>query len=449
MREPLIAAYSTPVPRYTSYPTAPHFNETVTPAVFSGWLADLSRDEPVSLYLHIPYCDRMCWFCGCHTKQVRQYAPIAAYLESLLAEIALTASRIGHRLTASAIHLGGGSPTMLAPADLRRLMDTLGQHFTITPRTEISIEIDPNDIDQAKLDAIATSGFNRASLGVQDFNPTVQAAINRIQTFGQTRAVVDGLRARGIDAINIDILYGLPYQHVESVLDTARQVLDLAPSRIALFGYAHVPWMKKHQRLINEAVLPNAEERFEQAQAAAAFLAGNGFMPIGMDHFAMPSDPLAIAVRTGRLRRNFQGYTTDDAKTLIGLGASSISQLPQGYAQNVVATASHMRAIEAGEFSTVKGIALTAPDRLHAYAIERVMCDFALSRTDLTTRFGAAAAAIFKRADLYLATHMDGLFLREGEIYRVTPQGRPFVRHIAAIFDAYLDTGTARHSMAV
>lgn len=449
MRHPLIEAYSAPVPRYTSYPTAPHFNESVTPAVFSGWLAALPPDRPVSLYLHIPYCDRMCWFCGCHTKQVRQYAPIAAYLDSLLAEIALVSSHIGHRLTASAIHLGGGSPTMLAPADLKRLMDALGAHFTITPETEISIEIDPNDIDQPKLDAIAASGINRASLGVQDFNPTVQAAINRIQTFGQTRAVVDGLRERGIDAINIDFLYGLPYQIVESVIDTARQVVELDPRRIALFGYAHVPWMKKHQRLINEAVLPDAGERFEQAQAAAAVLVGNGFEPIGMDHFARPADPLAIAARTGTLHRNFQGYTTDDAQTLIGLGGSSISQLPQGYAQNTVATGNHMRAIETGEFSIARGVALTAADRLHAYAIERIMCDFALSRADLSARFGANASAIFKRADRYLASHTDGLFTRDGDTYRVTPRGRPLVRHIAAIFDAYLETGTARHSMAV
>lgn len=449
MRDPLIAAYAAPVPRYTSYPTAPHFNESVTSQVFKGWLKELPSDEPVSLYLHIPYCDRMCWFCGCHTKQVRQYAPVAAYLGTLIAEIDLVASHIGYRLTASAIHFGGGSPTMLLPADLQRLMDALRARFDIAPETEISIEIDPNDIDAARLDAIANAGFNRASLGVQDFNPTVQAAINRIQTFGQTRSVVDGLRARGITAINIDMLYGLPYQSTETVLATAAQVASLAPSRIALFGYAHVPWMKKHQRLINETILPDVDARFEQAQAAANYFIDNGLTPIGMDHFALPDDPLAIAAHNGTLRRNFQGYTTDNAKTLIGLGASSISQLPQGYAQNIIPTANYMRAVEAGELAIAKGIAISNEDRLHGYAIERIMCDYALSRPDLEAKFGDAAKSIFKRADIYLATHKDGLFVRDDETYRVTDRGRPFVRHIAAIFDTYLERGTARHSVAV
>lgn len=449
MRDPLIAAYAAPVPRYTSYPTAPHFNETVTPQVFAGWLGTLPSNQLVSLYLHIPFCDRMCWFCGCHTKQVRQYAPVAAYLETLLAEIDLAADHIGHRIPASAVHFGGGSPTMLIPADLKRLMARLKARFDFTPDAEISIEIDPNDIDTARLDAIAEAGFNRASLGVQDLNPTVQAAINRIQTFGQTRAVVDGLRVRGIDAINIDMLYGLPYQTTESVLATAKQVASLAPNRIALFGYAHVPWMKKHQRLINETILPDIDHRFGQAQAAARYFADNDFAPIGMDHFATPSDPLAIAASSGTLRRNFQGYTTDSAQTLIGLGASSISQLPQGYAQNIVATANYMRAVAAGEFAIAKGIAVTPEDRLHGYAIERMMCDFSLSRSDLEAKFGVAAKTIFKRAEIYLASHKDGLFERQGDIYRVTDKGRPFVRHIAALFDTYLDRGTARHSVAV
>lgn len=448
MRETLVAAYSSPVPRYTSYPTAPHFHDKVTPETYGDWLGAIEPGARVSLYLHIPYCDRLCWFCGCHTKQVRQYAPIANYLEALHAEIAL----IGEKLqgtTVTAIHFGGGSPTMVSPRDLRRLDAALRCHFAVAPDAEISVEIDPSDMDTEKLDALATIGMTRASLGVQDFDPRVQMAINRIQTYEQTRAVVEGLRAHGIGSVNLDMLYGLPHQTEQSVLDTAQQVLSLSPDRVALFGYAHVPWMKKHQKMINEAHLPGPAARFEQAKVAGLQFIVGGLDPIGMDHFARPEDSLAIAASTGTLRRNFQGYTTDSADALVGLGASSIGQLPHGYIQNITPTADYMRAVTEGRLATARGIALTDADRMHGWAIERIMCDFSLSRAAALEKFGDDASALFDLAEAYLATHDDALFTREGDNYTVTLRGRPFVRQFAAVFDTYLVRSNARHSIAV
>lgn len=449
MQDAIIAAYAKPVPRYTSYPTAPHFHTGIGPEVYGQWLdANNSADTRVSLYLHIPYCDRLCWFCGCHTKQVRQYAPIAAYLEALIAEIDLVAPRLAET-TVSAVHFGGGSPTMLSPDDMRRLDTCLRTGFTFAEDAEISVEIDPNDMDEGRLDALADIGLTRASLGVQDFDPRVQMAINRIQTFDQTREVIEGLRARSVASVNLDMLYGLPHQTEASVARTAKQVLSLAPDRVALFGYAHVPWMKKHQQMIDEKALPGPRERFDQARIATQMLTDGGLEAVGMDHFARAGDSLAVAMRTGTLRRNFQGYTTDNASVLVGLGASAIGQFPQGIVQNIVPTATYTGAVTAGTLATAKGIALSAVDRMHAYAIERIMCDFAISRADMVARFGSLALTIFQRADAFLATHKDGFFAATEGHYIVTPEGRRFVRHIAAIFDAYLDRDAARHSIAI
>lgn len=449
MHSRIVETYSAPVPRYTSYPTAPHFHGRIGPQTYEGWLKEVPEGAALSLYLHIPFCDRLCWFCGCHTKQVRRYDPIATYLDALIAEIGLVGKIMGAGKTVTAIHFGGGSPTMLVPADWRRLDRALRGHFTVAPGAEISIEIDPNDLDDERLDAMAAIGMTRASLGVQDFNGKVQSAINRIQTFEQTKAVIDGLRARDVASINIDMLYGLPHQTEATIARTAEQVLSLAPDRVALFGYAHVPWMKKHQRLIDAATLPDAHQRFAQARLAGDALMADGLIPVGMDHFAKPGDALALAATSGALRRNFQGYTTDNADALIGLGASSIGQLPQGIVQNTASTADYMRAVEQGQFATIKGYALNDHIRMEGWAIEQIMCNFSLSRGEALARFGNAANRLFEMADLYLATHDDGLFLRNGDRYEVTPQGRPFVRHFAAIFDAFLAQSRARHSVAV
>ena len=448
MNPDLIERYSAPVPRYTSYPTAPHFHAGITPETYAHWLGDVPEDATISLYLHVPYCDRLCWFCGCHTKHTLRYEPIAQYLLALYAEIDWVSARLGGRGRVTAIHLGGGSPTMLSATDMAALKARLAERLAIADDAEISIEIDPNDLGEDRFDAMADFGLTRASVGVQDFDPRVQKAINRIQTFEQTQHVIDHVRARGVHSVNVDVLYGLPYQTLESIEATTRQVLSLNPDRTALFGYAHVPWMKKHQQMIPDAALPDIHARFAQSQLAASLLDSCGLHPVGFDHFARESDSLAIADRTGRLRRNFQGYTDDRADLLIGLGASAIGQLPQGYVQNITPTGEYQKAVLAGGGATTRGFALTPTDRLHGFAIEALLCRFALRRQELAG-FGAAGAALFETARAIAAADEDGLTMADADRFGVTPRGRPFVRAIAAKFDTYLAQGAARHSLAV
>lgn len=444
----LIARHSAPVPRYTSYPTAPHFHAGVGADAYAGWLAESPPDASLSLYLHIPFCDRLCWFCGCHTKQVLRYEPIASYLGALHAEIATVAGLAGRRRV-TAVHFGGGSPTMLAPADIDRLGAALRQAFAFDAYCEVSLEVDPNDIDEAKLDAWRRFGVTRASFGVQDFDPRVQQAINRLQSFEQTARAVDGFRTFGVNSVNLDVLYGLPHQTTGTLARTIAQAISLSPDRIALFGYAHVPWMKKHQRLIDEAALPDRFMRYEQARLGGSALADAGYAAVGLDHFAKPADGLALAQREGRLRRNFQGYTTDAADMLIGLGASSISRLPQGYTQNVAATADYKRAALAGGLPAARGYALTDADRATAWTIEQLMCAFGFSLGELRELFPAEADRITAEAGAALLGDADRLIRLNGENFSLTERGRPFVRSIAARFDRFLRPSEQRHSMAV
>lgn len=449
MSPELVERYSRPVPRYTSYPTAPHFHAGIGNATYWQWLEQLAPDARLSLYFHVPYCDRLCWFCGCHTKQVLRYEPIATYLEALRAEIRAVAARLDGRGKVVALHFGGGSPSMLLPDDSRRLNELLRSSFVFADDAEFSIEMDPNDMDEARYDALAEIGVTRASLGVQDFNQEVQAAINRLQSFEQTRAVVDAMRERGVRSVNLDVLYGLPHQTLSTITATIEQVLSLDPDRMALFGYAHVPWMKTHQRMIDEAALPGIQGRFEQARSAAAQIVSAGYDAIGFDHFARPGDRMAIAARTGALHRNFQGYTVDAPDALIGFGASAIGQLPQGYVQNTVPTGEYQRQVLAAGASIAKGVALTDEDRMRAYVIERLMCDFAVSMSQLRELFGALAVPVLGEMQLAVTHDADGFIEIVGDSFRVRERGRPFVRTIAAGFDSYLQVGGARYSVAV
>ncbi|RUU14882.1 oxygen-independent coproporphyrinogen III oxidase [Mesorhizobium sp. M7A.T.Ca.TU.009.01.3.2] len=449
MRPDLIARLGENVPRYTSYPTAPHFHPGVDAAVCRGWLQALNEGDEISLYLHIPYCDKLCWFCACHTKQTRHYEPVRAYLRSLHAEISTVARLVGGQSHVRAVHFGGGSPTMLEPQDIVALATVLRNSFAFLPGAKISVEIEPNDMDEARLDALAEIGMTRASLGVQDFDPKVQKAINREQTFLQTKAVVDGVRSRGVESVNLDLLYGLPHQTRESVSSTVTQALTLEPDRIALFGYAHVPWFKKHQTMIDEAWLPGPAERFAQSQLAACLILNAGYEPIGFDHFAKPNDALAVAARTGCLRRNFQGYTEDRCETLIGLGPSSISQFRQGYAQNIPSTAEYGRMVSDGGLAAVRGIELSDDDRVRGWIIERLMCEFGFSAIELVERFGEVGQRLLLKASS-TALHDPARSLElNGDRFVVPEESRPFVRSVAAKFDKYFETGKARHSVAV
>jgi oxygen-independent coproporphyrinogen-3 oxidase len=437
------------VPRYTSYPTAPHFHEGVDSGVYADWLQAITDEQKLSLYLHIPYCDRLCWFCACHTKHTLRYEPITIYLESLKKEIAAIGRLVNRDAVVTAVHFGGGSPTMVRPDDLVDLMGALRKAFHFSDEVEISVEMDPNDLDEPRYDALAQIGMTRASLGVQDFHPDVQRAINRIQTFEHTKSVVDAVRARGVHSVNCDILYGLPHQTEETLAETVRDILSLSPDRIALFGYAHVPWMKKHQTMIKEEVLPGIEARFAQMNLAARMLVEAGYEAVGIDHFALPTDSMAIAQREGRLRRNFQGYTVDAADALIGLGASSIGQLPQGYVQNMPATGEYQRMADNDGLAAVRGVAVSDDDRMRRRVIEEIMCRFELSFDSLRAEFGSDAEVIVGEARSFVASNQDNICRLEGDRFTITETGRPFARTIAAVFDSYLANGKGRHSIAV
>lgn len=445
----LLGKYARPVPRYTSYPTAPHFSATVDAAAYAQWLKAVPADVPLSLYLHVPFCDTLCWFCGCHTKVVNRYRPVAAYLEALLAEVELVADKLGGRRPVAHIHFGGGSPTILAVQDFGRLMTRLRARFAVRSDAEIAIEVDPRGMTEGHVAALAAAGVTRVSIGVQDLDPEVQRAINREQPMAVTEAVVGWLRAHGIAAINLDLMYGLPHQTTEGVARTAARIAALEPGRVALFGYAHVPWMKKHQALIDEAALPGDAARAAQADAAAKVFRDAGYVAIGFDHFARRDDALALALKAGRLRRNFQGYTADAAEVLIGLGASAIGSLPQGYVQNTAAINDYTKAVRAGALPIARGVALTDQDRLRRAVIERILCDLAVDLDAEAARFGAVPGHFRAERPALEALARDGLIELGDASLRVTERGRPFLRIIAAVFDAYLGRGVARHSKAV
>lgn len=449
MTPELVRKYAQAVPRYTSYPTAPHFG-ALGAARAAAWLEALSPSARLSLYVHIPFCRSLCWFCGCHTKITNRPQPVERYLETVLAEIALVVARLGRGRAVAHIHLGGGSPSLLTPGELGRLMAALHRDFAIAPEAEIAIEIDPRNIDAARAEALGAAGVNRASLGVQDFDPAVQRAVNRVQSFELTQRVVELLRGNGIGRINLDLMYGLAGQTVAGFANTVERALALAPNRLALFGYAHVPWMKKHQKLIDEKALPDAWARWCQATAAQRRLERADYIAIGLDHFARPEDPLARAARAGTLRRNFQGYTADPADALIGFGASAIGALPQGYLQNESDLGRHARAIAEGKLATVRGIAFAPEDRLRAAAIEQLMTALSLDAGALCRAHGFAESHLDAAFPALDALAADGLCEREGRVVTIPAESRLFMRTVAACFDAYLaPTAQPRHAQAV
>jgi len=370
-------------------------------------------------------------------------------LKALQAEIGAVGSILRGKASVRTVHFGGGSPTMLKPDDIVALDRTLRTAFDYMPGVETSVEIEPNDMDEQRFDALATIGMTRASFGVQDFDPKVQAAINREQSFELTASVVEAVRSRGVQSVNLDLLYGLPHQTCESVASTMEQALSLGPDRVALFGYAHVPWFKKHQTKIDETWLPGPVDRYRQSRLAGELAMLHGYQQIGLDHFALPADSLTAAARTGRLRRNFQGYTDDSCETLIGLGPSSISHLPQGYAQNVTATADYQRRISESGIATARGIALTDEDRMRGWVIERLMCDFAFSRSELVRKFGKAANTIIGEAHSLASKLNDRVLEESGDVFVVSRERRPLVRTTAAKFDNFLSQGSSKYSAAV
>ena len=435
------------VPRYTSYPTAPHFHAPFSPATHRQWLADVPATAAISLYLHIPFCQDLCWYCGCSTQAGVQPAPIAAYAEDLLAEIDLVAAALGRRQPVARVHWGGGTPLSLAPGDLRRINRRLRDRFDVAPTAEIAIEVDPRRITAHHLVALADCGVNRVSLGVQDLDPEVQRRIGREQPFEVVAAAVAGLRMVAINRIGFDLIYGLPGQTTDTVARTARDAVRLAPDRLAIFGYAHVPWARPNQRLIDANLLPDPALRWQLARVAERTIRAAGYQAVGLDHFARADDGLAIAAAAGQLRRGFQGFTDDPAEIVVGLGASSISTLPDGYAQNAPQVPAWRAAIRAGEVPTARGRAMSDDDRLRRRIVETLLCNGSVDVAQIAAPEDLATLnEAFTQIDQLVER---GVAVRDGYRVALAPGRQLLARVVAAAFDAYLTPHGPGHAGAV
>ncbi|WP_417685070.1 oxygen-independent coproporphyrinogen III oxidase [Roseibium sp.] len=440
------------VPRYTSYPTAPHFNAGVDGKTYAEWLSKLASTDSLSLYLHVPFCRELCHYCGCHTKATRQDAPLQEYARTLLKELELVGDHLQSPGPVRHIHWGGGTPSLLPEQSLIDITGMLRVIFDFAPDLEHAIELDPRYVSKSLVKTLASMGVNRASLGIQDLDEAVQQAIGRVQPYSVVKTAVSYLRSVGLTDLNFDLMYGLPRQTLQTIRETVARTVELRPRRIALFGYAHVPWMKKHQRLIPEHQLPGSSERMELAAAAREDLLTAGYQAIGLDHFALPEDSMAIASSNGSLRRNFQGYTTDQGEQLIGFGVSSIGKLSQGYVQNMSDVGHWRRAIDAGQLPVAKGMALSTDDLLRGRIIEVLMTDYECDLAQVAAAFGTDPADLSGSIGRLGELADDGLVTVDGWKVSMTEKGLPFVRLAAAAFDAYLEgnsTGEKRHSLAV
>ena len=434
-------------PRYTSYPPANHFAETGPAESTEPWLKAIPAGAKVSLYLHIPYCRRLCWFCACRTQGTSTDRPLVPYLATLKQELALVGAALPDDVLISQIHLGGGTPTLLNPDMIRELGAELATFRPWAPDLQFSVEIDPTEVDAPRIDALREIGMTRASIGVQDFDQKVQDAIGRAQSFAQTRDVVELLRDAGVISLNMDILYGLPYQNKARMSDSVQRVLSLAPDRVALYGYAHVPWMAKRQVMIPSEALPGAEERLDLFEIARRLFMWDGYREIGIDHFAREGDSLAEADRLGTMRRNFQGYTDDTSDVLIGLGASAISRYPQGYAQNQSTSSRYSKAVQDGQLPTTRGYAMSPEDHLRADMIEMLMCRFELDLPQLALRHDVTLDALRARTANLRKTFADHLVV-EGDRIRLTDDARLIARLVAAELDTF-QMPEGRHSRAL
>jgi len=438
----LIHKYDKAGPRYTSYPTAPMFHTGIGP---DDYVASLKRaackDAPISLYMHVPFCDTVCYYCGCNKVVTKQRERAVPYVQYLLKEIDLLADAIGNRRTVSQLHWGGGTPTFLSEEQIRSLMSKLHDRFHFAPDKdgEYGIEIDPRECNDNTVRILREVGFNRMSMGVQDFEPAVQKAVNRIQSKKETLAVLEEARAHGFQSINIDLMYGLPLQTAETFNRTLDTIIDFSPDRIALFNYAHLPKMFMPQRRINESELPTPAEKLDILELSIERLLAAGYVFIGMDHFAKPDDELTIAQREGKLYRNFQGYSTHADAELLGLGITSIGYVDSAFFQNEKTLDAYYAAIDAGRFPVFRGYRLSEEDHLRRHVIMRLMCDFALNFMTVEEKFNINFASHFAM-ELEELTDMagDGLLELHEDGLTVLPSGRLLIRNISMVFDEYL-----------
>jgi len=438
------------VPRYTSYPTANHFTPAVDAARFRAWLGALDPAAALSLYVHVPFCRRLCLYCGCNMQVVSRSRPVGEFVADLLDEIGLVAAALPERMTVRHLHFGGGTPTALPPREFASIAASLRARFAVARDAEFAVEIDPRSLAPDMIATLVQCGVTRTSLGVQDFDPEVQLAINRIQPASLVAEKVAALRDAGIGHVSFDLIYGLPLQTAASIERTVDLAAAMRPDRVALFGYAHVPWMKPQQKALERHGLPGTEERWAMARAAEARLVAHGYERAGMDHFALPGEALALAARARRLHRNFQGYTTDACPALVAFGPSGISALPQGYAQSPTEIDDWRAPVRRGELPASRGIALSDEDRLRRWVIERLMCDMEVDLGVACRPFGADAFAAFAaELDRLAAFEDQGIVRLDGLKLRMTEGARPLVRAVAAVFDAYLAPAARKHAVAV
>jgi oxygen-independent coproporphyrinogen III oxidase len=438
----LLKRFNRPGPRYTSYPTAPMFSDEFTD---EDMIAEIDVTNPtkneadISIYAHFPFCEKLCYFCGCNMRVSRDRELIAKYNEYLKREIAMIGRRISPSRKISQMHWGGGTPSYLTPSEIKDVGSFICEQFEFQDDIEASVEIDPRGLTAEHVEAFRSAGFNRMSMGVQDFNLDVQTAINRVQSEAISRQAVDWAREAGFGSINLDLIYGLPHQSVESFADTVERVIDISPDRIAVFNYAHVPWLKRHQHLINGDLLPSADERLLILQRTIERLTSAGYQYIGMDHFAKTTDELAIAQNNKTLYRNFQGYSTKAGCDVYAFGMSAISQFENIYAQNVKAVPEYFERIDSGRAATAVGYRMTRDDHIRKEVIMQAMCHLSIDKKEVEKRFGI-------EFDDYFAQDLPKLdeFVGEGMVevtddeICVLGQGKLILRNIAMCFDAYL-----------
>lgn len=433
-------------PRYTSYPSAHHFSAQVDAATHHRWLADIADDTTISAYVHIPFCRELCWFCGCHTKMTKRYEPIAKYVRVLLKEIELLGKAADGKGRLVNIHFGGGSPSLLAPNDWLSILYALASAFQFSPPGALAIELDPRTTTQENIATYGKLGCNRASIGIQDFNSKVQQAIHRLQPYDMVRKVVNDLRQAGIRHINCDLIYGLPYQTSDYFAETLEKTLSLDPERISLFSYAHMPQLKKHQRLIEDSWLPSMQDKLGLYRQACRTLEDVGYVMIGIDHFAKPEDTLTFAMKNRTMRRNFQGYVVDDTDVLIGIGSSAISQFPQGYTQNHANTPEYSARINSGSLATVRGWVNRGDDRVRKRIVDALMCFMEVDLNSICAEYGLSPALFMREMESLKSYVAQGILAIEGWHIRISTPYRMAARVIAAEFDAYRGTQTASYS---
>ncbi len=442
----LVRKYNVPGPRYTSYPPATRFTDDTTwRALADDMLANNRTDRDLSLYFHIPFCKSLCWYCGCTTVITTQQSQSATYINYLKKEMAQMATVLNPKRKVVQLHWGGGTPTFMKPEEIRELGKAIREQFTFAPDIEAGVEIDPRRITPEHLKALREAGFNRASIGVQDFDPKVQLAVHRVQSREMTENVINELRRLGFESINIDLIYGLPYQTVESFERTLDQVLEINPDRLAIFSYAHVPWIKPSQKILEKA-MPSADTKLQILKLIVEKLTGVGkYVYIGMDHFARRNDELAVAQRNKTLHRNFQGYSTRGGTDIYSFGMSSISQTANAYWQNAKELSAYYEAIDSGKSPIVRGYVMTEDDKIRRETIMRLMCDLSINYGEMSRKLGIHFLEYFSRELESLSDLVaDGLIRRTTLGFEVTTEGRFFIRNIAMRFDAYLPKETER-----